>query len=148
MVNAVTYAETELKVHEVYDHACEAARHLTRHTQEIVKYKADIRELEWKIALRETEILDEEWSKHPDMPVTRMDKHVKAAQLKDPKLDGLHGDLRYIRFELDKAEELKKNEEIRARVHSARMIELGGYLQYLAEAKVAQRVRENRSTPE
>lgn len=146
-MNAVTYAETELKVHEVYDHACEAARRLTRHAEVIVQRKSDIRELEWNIALRETEILDEEWSKHPDMPVTRMDKHVKAAQLKDPHLASLHEELRTARYELDEAEQDKANEEIRARVHSARMIELGGYLQYLAEAKAAQRVRENRSTP-
>jgi hypothetical protein len=145
MTNAVTYAEVELGVHEAWNEALRALNEARVYGDTIVNYRDKIRDLESRIAYREVVIVDEEWSKHPEMAVTRMDKHVKAAQLKDPELQELHTDLRNIKRLLDESELVKSGYESLVRIESARMIELGGYLQYLAAAKTAQLVR---ATPE
>lgn len=145
MTNAVTYAEVELGVHEAYNEALRALNEARIYGDTIVNYRDKIRELESRIAYREVQIVDDEWSKHPEMAVTRMDKHVKAVQLKDHELLELHTDLRNVKRLLDENELVKANADALVRVESARMIELGGYLQYLAAAKTAQLVR---ATPE
>jgi hypothetical protein len=145
MTNAVTYAEVELGVHEAYNEALRTLNESRVYGDTIVNYRDKIREIEARIAYREVQIMDDEWTKHPEMAVTRMDKHVKAAQLKDEELQELHSSLRTIKRMLDESELAKAGFEGMVRIESARMIELGGYLQYLAAAKTAQLVR---ATPE
>lgn len=140
---ALQYAEVELGVHEVYLEAMKAHTDLIHVSTMIVNHRNEIREIEAAIATREAEIVDEEWGKHPDMAVTRMDKHVKTAILKDPTLIDQHRELRSRKFDLDVEEANKSMLEGTLRMNTARMNELGGYLQYLAAVKQAQRVRAN-----
>ena len=141
MTNAVTYAETELGIHQCFEDAKQAVLDSTHLGNLIVVEREKIRDLESQIAYREIEVADLEWTKHPDMAVTRMDKHVKGAQLKDDKLQGLHEQLRSAKNRVEEWELSRASYDAAVKVYTARMIELGGYLQYLAAAKTSQTVR-------
>jgi hypothetical protein len=145
MTNAVTYAEVELGVHSILQDTLAAQNEVVVYGDTVVSGRDKIREIESRISYREVQIVDDEWGKHPEMAVTRMDKHVKTAQLKDEELQGLHQTLRQLKRLLDENEQVKADAEARVRIGMARMNELGGYLQYLAAVKTAQLVR---ATPE
>jgi hypothetical protein len=140
MANPVAYAEDTLGVNTVWTACQDASEGLITVVTELAAVRNEIRDIEAKVSYREMEVTESEWAKHPDMPVTRMDKHVKAAFLKDVDLQEFQAQLRSLRGKAERLDGMKIEGETIVRVTTARMIELGGYLQYLAAAKQAQRV--------
>lgn len=133
--DALKYAEDELGVHECYEKAVRARNDLDQ-CLTLISEKRDIkRDLEVRIADKEMEVAEDERSKHPDMSVTGMEKHLKIAYSND-------GDIRTMKDELNKAiseieglEYDKIIHEADIRINTARMKELGGYFHYLAIVK-------------
>jgi hypothetical protein len=144
MANAVTYAEQTLDVNNVYERAVLLIEQAKSNGAELVRTRSEVRDLESQIMMREMRVTEEEWVKHPEMAVTRMDKHIKTAFLQDAALDELYTKLRGLKAQVDILDMQRSGLDASIRVESARMVELGGYFQYLAAAKMAAGVSEQR----
>jgi len=133
---ALSYAEDTLGVHSVYDDAVAFRDKLDKILTDLSEARDSRRDIEMKITDREMEITSDQRSKHPDMPVTRWDKHIKESFRDDDEMRALReqnfkvvGDIEGLEFD-------KQMCETDIKIGIARMTELGGYLQYLAAVKL------------
>lgn len=129
------YAEDKLSVHKVYEDVLAKRNELDSLLGELSEARDRKRDLEARRTDREVLIASEEWSKHPDMAVSRMEKHVKQAYANDDEvrdyreqLIKLTGDIEGFEFDRDIL-------ETDIRIACARLQELGGYLNFLAAIK-------------
>jgi hypothetical protein len=134
----LTYAETTLGVHTCYESANAAHSELDEIVTNLDKAQDQRRMLVESIADREAELLNEEWAKHPDMAASRMDQHIRIAKRKDTFLSELRNQLNAVHAEINGLEYDADIQKHRLKIETARMVELGGYLNYLAAIKQAE----------
>lgn len=135
---ALTYAEQNLGVHRAHEQAIEARDRLDTILDELSKARDRKRVLEYARDDREQEVLADEWLKHPDMAVTKMPSHFKTALHKDAGWREIRTTLAAVLSEVDGLECDQKIAEADIRIAASRLVELGGYLQYLAAVKTAE----------
>lgn len=147
-LKALEYAEFQLGVHAVYESALKAREELDGVLTEIDSIRDRKRSVEREISDLEMDILFEERSKHPEMSAAAMDKHLRLAYHQNGQLKALRENHVKTVGELDGREIDKSVLEADIRIATARMIELGGYLQYLAAVKLSTTTPATPTTPE
>lgn len=134
---ALTYAEDTLGVHTVYEGALTRRNDLDGVLTALAEVRDNRRDIELKITDREMEVTITERSKHPDMAVTRWDKHIKESFRDDDELRALREQQFKVQGDIEGLEFDKQICETDIKIAMSRMNELGGYLHYLAEVKAA-----------
>lgn len=125
------YAENELGVHKVYQEAQDANGELVDLQIDLMNVKDQRRRMTEEMADREVEIWRELRNQHPELSATALDAKAKQERRIDQTMQDLRTGLldtqkREDRLELDiKAKQNKINSA------NARMVELGGYLNFL-----------------
>lgn len=136
--NPVAYAEDDLGVHAILEGVLEARRKLD---EEILSLLAEARDQKRKaeqdLGDRETEVLIDERSRHPEMSATALKDHMRVALYKDKEWKRLRDLVRTLTDQIDGAEVDRRLADRDIEIGCARMIQLGGYLNYLAIAKQA-----------
>lgn len=133
---AITYAEEDLGIHKVYESAKVAANSLDECLTKLSEQRDRKRLTDQTIIDREMELAEAERGKHPDMSQAAMDKHLKVLFNKDEFIRELTSHLRDILSEIDGLECDRDIFETEIKINTARMFELGGYMQYLAAVKL------------
>lgn len=135
-------------VHTVYENAVAKRNELDGILTSLSTARDSRRDIELKLTDREMEITIDQRSKHPDMPVTRWDKHIKESFRDDDEMRALReqnfkvvGDIEGLEFD-------KQICEVDIKIALSRMNELGGYLSYLAAVKAANTKPEKPVQPE
>jgi hypothetical protein len=131
----LTYAEETLGVHSAYEKTIEARNSLDQLLTLMSEARDRKRDLEFRISDREVEVASNEWATHPDMAVTRMEKHVKAAFNDDTMLRELREQLSKTVSDIEGFEFDRSIHDTDIRIGVARMTELGGYFAFLAALK-------------
>lgn len=136
--NPVAYAEEDLGVHEILAGVLDARDKLDK---EVLTVLADARDQKRKAEQdlddRETDLLIAERGKHSDISATALKEHMKVILYKDAEWKRLRDLVRTLTDQIDGAEVDRKLRERDIEIGCARMVELGGYLNYLAAAKNA-----------
>ena len=132
---ALAYAENELGVHQVYKEAQEASLALDELMSDLDKAQDLRRTLDAKIEDMEMDLLIEERSKHPDHSEAAFSRHLKEVQHKNQPLKDLKSQRNAAAGEVSGLELDITYTKARITLLSARMTELGGYLNYLAVVK-------------
>lgn len=91
-----------------------------------------------KIKDRETQLLIEERGKHPDQSQAWLDRHMVEAKYKDPELVVLRQDYQAASSTLSGLEYDWDVQKSKVRILANRQVQLGGYLNFLAAAKVGE----------
>jgi hypothetical protein len=129
------YAEDNLGVHTVYNEVVTRRNEL----DEVLSLLSETRDKKRALALsledKEMAVAADEWAKHPDMAVTRMEKHIKVAFSNDGEIREMREGLAKLSGEIEGLEFDRDMCETDIRIACARLQELGGYLQYLAVIK-------------
>jgi len=137
MANAVTYAE-DLGVHTTYER-CQSLREGLATQLEVSSQKRKAkRELESMISDLEFELLSVEMDANANMSQAALDRHMKRVFAKDSTHQQLRKQLREVSAEFDESDAARSLIEADIRIETARLVELGGYFQYLGAAKMAQ----------
>lgn len=134
-LKALRYAEDQLGVHTVYDDAKKKYAELDDVLSLLATAKDTKRDLEFRLADREQELAISEYSKHPDMAQTRMDKHIKQTLYQDDTWRELREQIGKANSDIEGFEFDRSAIDVELKVGIARMHELGGLLQYLAVIK-------------
>lgn len=129
---AVSYAETKLGVHDVYQEAITARDKLDECLTLLADLRDSKRTLEDTILDREMELSADERSKHADASDAWLGRHLKVVFRQDTFLMETRGTLNNISSDLEGKEYDRSMIEIDLKIAIARMLELNGYLQYLA----------------
>jgi chromosome segregation ATPase len=135
---ALEYAENVLGVHDVWRDALQARNELDEALTPLSEARDKRRELEFLLQDAEMEVASEEWGKHSDMAVTRMEKHLKIAIQNNDRCRELREQIAKVQGDIDGFESDVEVAKASVRIASARLTELGGYLQYLAAIKLTQ----------
>jgi hypothetical protein len=150
--NPVAYAEDTLGVHEILEGVIAAREKLDK---EILTTWANTRDAKRKaesdLEDREMELVISERGKHPDISETAFRGHLKEVLFKDTEWRRIRDHIRGLADDIDGAEVDRKLTERDIEIGCARMIELGGYLNYLAAAKnasIANKTSEANNTSE
>ena len=132
---ALKYAEEELGVHAIFKETVDLVEELEGLRLKLDKAQAERRGIEASMRWREVELIQAKRSAHPSMSDTRFKSEFRIWETEDPDLAGFRLQLEDIRFDCDSLE--SQVEVVRAKIKagSARMVELGGYLNYLAAVK-------------
>lgn len=133
---ALDYAEDKLGVHSVYETAQKARNDLDTILTSLSEARDTKREVELRLSDAEMEVANDEWAKHSDMAVTRMEKHLKVALTNNDAVRELREQHVKAVNDIDGLEYDKLMAETDIRIAVARLQELGGYLQYLAVIKL------------
>jgi hypothetical protein len=133
----LVYAESTLGVNSVYEEVKKARNDLDECLARLSEARDSRRLVESKIEDRQVDIITEEHGKHPDMSVSGMDRHLKAAFGKDPELVTQRSDLRELTNDIEGLDYDRSIMEQDIKIGVARMHELGGYLQFLAALKAS-----------
>jgi sensor domain CHASE-containing protein len=145
---ALAYAENDLGVHSVYTAAQMHREVLNKVLSELAESRDKRRDIELKVTDREMVLTSDERSKHPDMPVTRWDKHIKESFRDDDDLRSLREQMFAVVGEIEGLEFDKQIAETDIKIAIARMNELGGYLQYLAIVKASEQPKQPKQPSE
>lgn len=132
---ALSYAENVLGVHEVFTETVSLVEELEGARLLLDKAQADRRGVESAIRYREVELIQEKRSTHPSMSDTRFKSEFRIWEIEDVELVNLRLKLEDNRFECDSLETQVEILRVKIKVGSARIAELGGYLNYLAAVK-------------
>lgn len=133
---ALQYAEEHLGVHKVFDEANDLDAQLNDYLTALDKAQDDRRELDEKIADHEMSLLIEERGKHPDHSEAAFGRHLKEVYHKDQELKQLRSTRNAKAGECTGLELDIEYTKSRVRTMQSRMVELGGYFQYLAAVKL------------
>jgi hypothetical protein len=134
---AVAYAETVLGVHSVYTETQELLKEHDDVLDQITILRDHKRVLEFSLADREQELIQLAWVSDPDMSAARFDKHIKSVYHSDTGWKNMRRSLAQALSDIDTHEAALKQIDARLKTAQSRMIELGGYLNYLAAVKNA-----------
>jgi len=135
---AVRYAEDILEVHEVFDKASSVLEDMDRLRANITKLVSEKRELADKILDREAVLTIEERGNNPQMSATAFESHIKTARRNDAQLMIYRHQQREVQGGLDESDSSLAHLKEVLETLRARMVELNGYLVYLAAAKNAE----------
>lgn len=132
---SIEYAEQKLGVHTIYSDAKKALEWYGSASADYERFIDEKRRRLASVEDIEIRIISEERANNPEMSQAQMDRHLKI-------VFNQNGDLRLGRdmviecsHSIDVAEHNMKLHEKELQVLTARMNELGGYLQYLAAVK-------------
>lgn len=135
---AVAYAEDTLGVHEILEGVIAAREKLDK---EILTTWANTRDAKRKaesdLEDREMTVIIEERGKNPDISETAFRGHLKEVLFKDSEWRRIRDHIRSLADDIDGAEVDRKLAERDIEIGCARMVQLGGYFNYLASAKNA-----------
>lgn len=134
---ALDYAEEELGVHAVYEQAKADLKLLNEQRVEMANLRHNKAACEAEISYRELEIRSDELAKHSEMSVAAMERHLKDKFHGDPSLASLRADLAAFNQDIGMKQTIIDTLADSLKISTARMTELGGYLQYLAVIKTA-----------
>lgn len=134
MPNAVQYAEDTLGVNAVYERCQLLRTRLEASLEELARIRRDKRENEALLSDFEYELLSQQAAEHSELSQAALERHMKMFLSKDDTHKELRRVIREKQFSIDECEGTMKTLEADIRIESARMTELGGYLQYLAAA--------------
>ena len=132
---ALRYAEEELRVHTVYNEVLVTREELDKVLTDLSELRDKKRALALSLEDKELAVAADEWGKHPDMAVSRMEKHIKQAYSNDGEIRGMREELAKLSGDIEGREFDRDMLETDIRIACARLMELGGYLQYLAAIK-------------
>jgi len=144
---SIDYAEEKLGVHAVYESAIQSREKLVDILASIVDARANKREFEALISDHEYNLIAQETGANPSMSQAALDRHMKVVIAQDDAHSELRGQLREVAKGIDLLETKKAVLEADIRIDSARLVELGGYLQYLAAVKMARPKSSNDTSP-
>lgn len=133
--NAVQYAQDTLGVHDVHNEANAALAALGAAQNTLNAATSEIRSLHEALADRETDLTMAERASNADMSQTAFDKYIKQVVQKDRDHADLRDTLVAAQNRRDDAEAQVRQAEMRIRIATARMEELGGLLAFYAAAK-------------
>lgn len=137
---ALAYAENTLGVHTVYQQALDNRTELDKVLTELSEQRDIRRGLEQLQADAEMEVVIEQRGKHPDMAVTRWDKHIKEAFQQNDVVRTVRQNLAAATSTIEGLEYDRTMLETDIKIAIGRMNELGGYFHYLAEVKKSQQL--------
>lgn len=140
-LKALQYAEDKLEVHKVYDTALALRGRLDDLFTEISQFKDKKRELDAHREDVEMEVSSDERGRHPDMSQAQMDKHMKVQLSNTAEWRETREHLAKVSGDIDGLEYDIRITETDIKIATARLQELGGYLQYLAAIKEAETAR-------
>lgn len=144
---SLAYAEA-LGVHSVYTELLGKRGELDQCLTEIATLRDKKREDEVLLQDREMEILADERGKHPDHSQAAMDRHLKVVNWSDEQCRSLRAQLVQVSSDLDGLQFDRDMLETDIKIGVARLLELGGYLQFLASIKEAETARLTRKEAE
>jgi len=133
---ALQYAEIKLGVHEIFEDTVELTGELDTLLGELDKAQDAKRLLVEEYADREVELISEMRGVHPNMSDTRFKSEFKGWERTDKKLREVREKQATVQATIQGLEYDRTVIEVRIKVGTARMVELGGYLQYLAAIKL------------
>lgn len=132
---ALDYAEKTLGVHSAYQSAIAARDRLDTILTDLSAARDRKRDIELRLTDAEMEVANDEWAKHPDMAVTRMEKHLKTALSNNDTVREFREQHARAVGDIDGLECDKLISETDIKIAVARLQELGGYFHYLAVIK-------------
>lgn len=135
MNKALQYAENQLGVHTVFEEAVSELEKLDDLYTTLDKSQDERRELAEQIADREGELLSDERGRHADMSAAAFDQHFKGVKRTDTALQGYRAKLNEVQGIISGLEYDVDLAKHTLRLGEARLIELGGYFNYLASVK-------------
>ena len=135
MNKALSYAEDQLGVHAVWEKAQSQLLELNGLYTDLDKSQDERRELVEQIADREGELLSDERGRHADMSAAAFDQHFKGVKRTDTALQGYRSKLTEVQGSISGLEYDVDFLKHSLRLSEARLIELGGYFNYLASVK-------------
>jgi len=145
-VNYVKYAEDILGVHVPHSEAMALLPEHGRLTHEKAEAQASIRTMKMRIEDRTAELQIEETANNPSMSATALKEHMRVAAVTDPTLTAFRDELAELEGKRDALAGELQHVEMELRTHSARMVELGGLLNFYAANKHHE--AEKQETPE
>jgi hypothetical protein len=134
---AVGYAH-KLGFQTAYDEAVTAESIIAEAHGEVLKANRNKRELADGILDRQADLAVEERGRLSELSATAFDAHMKVAIRNDGRLIELRAELSNASYQGEKAEQRAREAELTIRNRTARMMELGGYFQYLAATALLQ----------
>lgn len=137
MANPVQYAEVTLGVHEVFKYAEVLHDELTQRQLELEEAQRKRRAAIDALEVVETGFITAARGKNPDMSQTAFEKAVKLWMVGDKSVQAARRSHSECTGKVEYHEHLVRAVELKLKIQIARMNELGGYLQYLAAAKLA-----------
>lgn len=143
---ALKYAEEQLGVHKVFEQTVDLTEQLDILLADLDKAHDRKRQLNEDYADREVALISEMRGVHPSMSDTRFKSEYKGWERTDKELHTIRVELNQVLSSIQGLEYDKSLLELRIKAGSARMVELGGYLQYLAAVKLATQA-EKTTTP-
>lgn len=135
---ALQYAESTLGVHEIYQEGRTALEALQNATNNLVGSQAKRRWLDDQIENREMDLLIDERGRHPDHSEAAFQRHLKEVYHTDDDLRSMREERAALAAVIFAAEAAVDSCKQTIKFTSARMEELGGYLNYLAAVKNAE----------
>lgn len=134
-LKALTYAEENLGVHKVYETLLQHLEDLDVSTSDLDKALDRKREIEEKYADAEVDLVNEKRGLHPEMSDTKFKAELKVWERENDAMNQLRLDLNAVKSEIQGLEFDQSMLKARIQVGSARLVELGGYLNYLTAVK-------------
>lgn len=134
-LKALQYAENELGVHKVFEELTGYLNDLDVSTSDLDKALDRKRELEEKYTDREVELVSEKRGLHASMSDTKFKQEMVGWSRQDDSLNNLRSELNATKGEIQGLEFDQSVLKARIQVGSARLVELGGYLNYLSVIK-------------
>lgn len=129
------YAEKELGVNEVYAEAQRLSKALEDAQATLLEARGNKRSIEAEQYNREMDLVLDESEHHPEMSVAAMERHMKKVLFRDTRLKDLRDSHVAVVGEIEGLESEVRKIESDIKIVTSRMVELGGYLQYLAAIK-------------
>ncbi len=128
---ARTYAEKELGVHEVYQKAQDVNGEIIDLQITLAGIRDQRRKVTEEMADREVDIWRELRGQHPELSATALDAKAKQERRVDSMMQELRRNLLIFQKQEDDVEHDIKTKQNIINSANARMVELGGYLNFL-----------------
>lgn len=137
MANPVTYAEVQLGVHEVFKYAEVLHDELVNCQLNLEEAQRNRRDETENLSVVEAAYIARMRGSNPDLSQTAFEKQIKLWMASSPDLVPVRRKLATAVDSVLFCEHSLRAVEMKLKIQIARMNELGGYLQYLAAAKIA-----------
>lgn len=142
-LKSLRYAEEELGANKVYEDAQALSLELTEAHNRLDELRDKRRSKEQFKADREMEVIEEERASVPNESVAAFERRLKVVFSNDGGIREAREELSFLAGEINRAEHYIEGLVKDIQITVARMQELGGYFQYLAEIKRSQRIQSN-----
>jgi len=134
-LKALQYAEENLGVNKVFEELTGYLNDLDVSTSDLDKALDAKRELEEEYADAEVDLVNEKRGLHPEMSDTKFRQELKIWERENDRTNTLRIQLNAVKSEIQGLEFDQAVLKARITVGSARLTELGGYLNYLTAVK-------------